>query len=161
MTRTRSRKWTHLAQEATRLAGLGLARKTIAERIGVDQSTITRWIKAGKVPMVGTSRVVVKPVPAASWADSIRQTYALDATDEELVRLGVAALDLARNPKEKPYLQLNAMGRFQAIVKQLRLVARPPLEDALQVPAPAPAAAPPARRDPRAGLMADPPKRVQ
>ena len=93
------------------------------------------------------------------WAATVRAEYALDATDEQLVTLAESALRTARAPQTPARLRLTAMGRFQAIVKQLALVIR--RGETIVPPAPSPTppeppAAPPARaarRDPRATLL--------
>lgn len=144
----RTRKWAFVEQEATRLAGLGLASREIAQRLGVAKSTVTRWIAAGKL----TRRAPV-PLPSgaqspAAWAASVRSDYALDASDSQLVTLAQRALELALDPTVAPPVQLNAAGRFQALVRQLALVTR--LADT--APAPVPVRSPferTARADPR------------
>lgn len=89
---------------------------------------------------------------------AVRTNYALDATDEELVTLGTAALRIAHDPRETAPVRLNAMGRFLAIAKQLDLPAL--LADAIPAPlGETPVTAPPARLqrpgvDPRNVLQA-------
>lgn len=159
----RTRKWAYVAQEATRLAGLGLSPLEIATRLEVQRSTVQRWMAAGKLPdtrrsATGTSRVLVTSPDA--WAAAVRGAYALDATDEELVKLGEAALAKVYDRTQTPQVQLSAMSRFVQIVKQLALVARNPEA----VPEPDPVEekvqAPPARvlrrpgADPRTFLQA-------
>ena len=105
----------------------------------------------------------IRPKSAAEWAAAVRATFALDATDEELVTMGEAALRIVHDPRETRPVQLNAMGRFLAIVKQLALVApaadaeveSAPVEvDAAQPPAPATRVAARQRTDPRNFLQA-------
>lgn len=173
----RTRKWAYVAQEAERLARLGLTPREIAERLGLNKSTVTRWIAAGKLPKRPESapREVAVPLPIEPappvlpnepperWAVLVRRTYALNATDDQLVTLAAAALTLARDPLTPSKVQLAAMARFQAIVKQLALL--PPRELEATPPAPAPPApAPeprPARTDPRGTLLAIAPTRPQ
>jgi len=163
---TRTRKWIFVAQEAARLAELGLTPRVIAKRLGVAKSTITRWIAAGKVPKPATSRPrrdrkttrSVTRLTPNGWASRVRADYSLDATDEQLVTLGVAALTSAHDRKTPLRVRLTAMGRFQAIVKQLALVTRQPPEEEPIAPAPppsVPAAEAPRqpREDPRAKLL--------
>jgi hypothetical protein len=124
----RTRKWSYVAQEATRLADIGLAPVEIATRLEVTRSTVQRWMAAGRLTDTRhgarTRSSAVQPKSAAEWAAAVRAAYALDATDEELVTMGEAALRKVHDPRESPQVQLNAMGRFLAIVKQLALVAR-------------------------------------
>lgn len=135
----RTRKWAYVAQEATRLADLGLSPLEIATRLDVRRSTVQRWMAAGKVTDTRRSARRARGVPAvpssAVWAAAVRSTYALDASDEELVTLGAAALRIAHDELEKPAVRLNAMGRFVVIVKQLALT---PVADAVPEPAPMP-----------------------
>lgn len=127
----RTRKWAYVAQEAQRLADLGLSAADIARRLEVHWSTVDRWIKSGKL-MHGESIAKGRPgVPPASpeqtvgqWSAEVRRSYALDVTDGELVSLAEDALKMARDPNSPPSLQLQAMGRYQQLVKQLALVAR-------------------------------------
>jgi hypothetical protein len=161
----RTRKWAYVAQEASRLTALGLKPSEIAAQLEVSKSTVTRWIAKGKLPRI----VVSNPEPAnpvqarqtpAEWATSVREEYALDATDDQLVTLGESALRVSFDMAATAPVRLVAAGRFQAIVRQLALVTR--RATAEQVSAPVAVAAPPKRpvlvrrpkADPRKGLMA-------
>lgn len=156
----RTRKWSFVAQEATRLAGLGLSPVEIADRLEVKRSTVQRWMAAGKIADTRrgakrTGPLVVKLIKASEWAVTVRKDYALDATDEQLVTLAETALGKALDPLLPVPVQLQATRTFQGLVKQLALVAR----DA-DVVSPRPDAAPPARTvrpfvggDPRGILM--------
>lgn len=55
----RTRKWAGLQSEAQRLAGQHWAPRQIAARLGVNKSTVTRWIQAGKLPGNPQSRAHV------------------------------------------------------------------------------------------------------
>jgi hypothetical protein len=158
----RTRKWAFVAQEATRLAGLGLAPVDIAQRIGVKRSTVQRWMSAGKLSDTRRNarnrRVVevMKLQKPSEWASTVRKDYALDATDDQLVTLAEAALGRSLDPLLPVPVQLQAMRTFQGLVKQLALIAR-----SADVPAakPEPAVVPrPVRQraagDPRAILTA-------
>lgn len=156
----RTRKWTYVAQEAKRLAGLGMSAQEIAHRLELNRATVWRWMKQGKLPNTGRSATGSGVMPEGSaistpaeWAAAVRKTYGLDATDDQLVTLAEAALTTARDPGASVTLRLGAMGRFQALVKQLALVAR--TEESVK-PEPKPAA--PARAvrtsDPRLLMMA-------
>jgi predicted transcriptional regulator len=139
----RTRKWAYVAQEAQRLADLKLSAKEIAERLDVSKSTVTRWIAAGKLgkgsrpasaPEKDTLIAASKGQTPEQWVKSVRNAFDLDATDEQLVSLAESTLLVARDPATPAQLRLQAMGRFQALVKQLSLVARAadakPVEDA-------------------------------
>lgn len=127
----RTRKWTFVAQEAQRLAGLGLSPVEIATRLDVRRETVQRWMAAGKLPdtrrgarAARAATVTGKAATPAAWAKAVRAAFALDATDEQIVGLAESALLLARDPAAATAERLSAMGRFQALVKQLALVAR-------------------------------------
>lgn len=149
-----------MAQEATRLADLGLSPVDIAKRLGVTRYTVQRWMQAGKLTDTrrgasGRPGVEVER-SAEEWGKAVRSSYALDATDDELVRMGEAALSTAHNPHTSITVRLAAMGRFQALVKQLALVARnadaPAAEEPTKPSAPRRVSRP--GEDPRRGLMA-------
>lgn len=156
----RTRKWAYVAQEARRLADLGLTAEAIGQRLELSRSTVWRWMKQGKLPNTGRSGVVESGMPAGlsgssprEWAAAVRRTYGLDATDDQLVTLAEAALTTARDPGVPAPLRLSAMGRFQALVKQLALVARAS-EEAPQKPEPQVPARAARTMDPRIHLMA-------
>ena len=157
----RTRKWAYVAQEAKRLADLGLSPVEIAKRLEVERRTVDRWMAAGKLKDTRRSakgKGAVTPKSPKEWAASVRAAYALDATDEELVGMGEIALEMIHNPYEAASVKQGAMGRFVAIVKQLALVARG--ADGGEKPAAAeqkPAPPQPRRRagpDPRSFLQA-------
>lgn len=158
----RTRKWAFVGQEAQRLASLGMSYSEIGRRLGVRQSTVSRWMSSGKLTRTkasGKRQAGIGVKAPAQWAASVRDAYALDATDEQLVTAGQQALELAYNMAETPPTRLNAMGRFQSIVKQLSLglsdrrAAQPEAE--AQKPAQAPRSVPVrAGGDPRRLLQA-------
>jgi hypothetical protein len=126
----RTRKWAFVAQEAVRLADLGLTPLDIASRLSVKRSTVQRWMAAGKLrdtrrgakgEQMSSFTKLAKP---SEWATVVRKEYALDATDEQLVTLAESALRVSLDPLQPMPVRLSAMGRYQAIVKQLSLVAR-------------------------------------
>lgn len=126
----RTRKWSFVAQEAGRLAALGLSQVEIARQLGLNKSTVSRWMKAGKLPAsrvaeVAHPQVAVRPGQTpAEWAAAVRAAYDLDATDEQLVTVAESALGLSLDSAVSPQVRMTAAGRFQALVKQLALVAR-------------------------------------
>jgi hypothetical protein len=169
----RTRKWALVQQEAKRLAAIGLTPKEIARRLGVDKSSVTRWQAAGRLQRTGVgARASTKRSSAPvrrqrkqtpeEWAAAVRREYQLDATDDQLVSMGCAALMLAGDKTLKDRERLAAMGRFQSIVKQLALVAR----NGQTAEVAAPTAPPPkprhsmllirSRPDPRGALLGTP-----
>lgn len=124
------------SKRSHKLRGLGDAGAVVAaassmaeaaKQLGVERSTIWRWVKAGKVPPPGGSAPA--PVAAAvlrgeqtpeGWATDVRKVRTLTATEDALLELAIKALHLAVEHVH-PMVQLSAMTRFQALVKQLRL----------------------------------------
>jgi hypothetical protein len=128
---SRTRRWEFVKQDAIRLAELGLSDLQIGEQLQLDPSTVYRWRKAGKLPAAGTattaprvSLAVVTGKTPEQWAKAVRDAYSLDETDDQLVTLAESALLTARDAGASPTLRLAAMGRFQSIWKDLKLVAR-------------------------------------
>lgn len=129
----RSRKWIFVAQEAQRLADLGLRPVDIARRLEVNEGSVSRWIKAGKLTVrrkkVGGEDGDIAPSEVhqvqspEEWAAEVRRTYDLDPTDDQLVTLAEALLMTARTDKS-PTVRRGATAEFRGIVKQLALVAR-------------------------------------
>jgi len=153
----RTRKWAYVEQEAKRLANLGLQPRDIAKRLGVTK-TVNRWMAMGKLerrPSTQAARVAGSGKSPGEWAATVRKDFALDATDEQLVTLAETALAMSLDPSMAAHVRMGAAGRFQAIVRQLALVARKADEQAPKDEPRAPVVV--ARRsgaDPRALLMA-------
>lgn len=105
-----------------------------ARTLGVNRSSIQRWIRAGKVPpfspspraprLAPTSQQPERepePVATAGWAASVRAAYDLTATELELLALAERARTIALDDTQKPETQLAAAGRFQTLIRQLNL----------------------------------------
>lgn len=155
----RTRKWEYVGQEATRRFRLGQSPAEISKAIGVDKSTVCKWIKAGKFTERGESpkgQAPSRPVlPVSQWGEDIRSAYVLDVDDEELVKCGELFLTMRDDPLQPASVRLSAGREFRAVVKQLNLAARSSKEEQPAEPKPKPAE--PLRRtgtDPRAQLMA-------
>jgi hypothetical protein len=73
-------------------------------------------------------------LPSIAWAAAIRAAYPLDTTDDKLVALADQALQVAENLAESSSVRLAAMGRFQALTKQLASRIRPTVEDRAAAP---------------------------
>jgi hypothetical protein len=161
----RTRKWAFVAQEAKRLADLGLLPAEIARRLGegVNRSTVQRWMAAGKIrdtrqgskgAQLASFTTETKP---DEWAMTVRKEFALDATDEQLVGGGAAMLVVANDPLQPMSVRIAARREFRATAKQLALVARAADAPAAPVRPTDAARQVPARRsgvDPRNVLMA-------
>src|SRR5688572_880952 len=164
----RTRKWGYVAQEAKRLADLGLSGYAIAKRLEVSEATVSRWVKAGKLTLkraeVAETRADVTALATRQspeeWAASVRADYALSTTDDQLVTMAEAALRDSQNVLLKPAERMAAQREFRANVKQLALVGR--VERQQQKPDTTPAVEQPKRpalqvvrkprTDPRAAL---------
>lgn len=151
----RTRKWSYVEQEAKRLSALGLDQSAIAKRLGVNKSTVNRWVAAGKLTVPKRLTLSGTGQNPGSWAASVRKDYALDASDDQLVTIGEAALGMALDPSLAAHVRMTAAGRFQAILRQLALVARrADVESERPVkPEPKPEPVMPRRVDPRKVLM--------
>lgn len=127
----RTRKWAFVAQEAQRLAALGLTPLEIAAQIGVRKSTVNRWFQSGKLTRAKrpVHRSANIPKAPAEWAKQVRADYALNSTDDQLVTLAQQALELAYNMAEQPSTRLAASARFQSIEKRLGLALRAGMGD--------------------------------
>lgn len=163
------------AKRTHKLRGMGHAAKVIAtapslsaaaKKLGVDRSTIHRWIESGKVARPGAKakKADAAPAPAvpekepATWAAWVRESYELDETALMLVNLAEASLLMVGDPKAGRKDRLSAMGRFQQLVKQLNLDGQA-MAGALKPATPAPRASrprPAGGADPRGILMAVP-----
>jgi hypothetical protein len=128
----RTRKWAFVAQEARRLADLGLTPQEIAKRLGegVNRSTVQRWMAAGKIrdnrrgakgEKLASFTLLRKP---SEWATDVRKEYALDSTDDQLVTLAESALGISLDVDQPKPVRLNAMRTYQGLVKQLSLITR-------------------------------------
>jgi transposase len=77
----RTRKWAYVEQEAKRLVSLGLGHLEIAKRLGVNDSTIRRWVKAGKLEKRTTRQrraaadAAVPTGRPAKWAAAVRKDF--------------------------------------------------------------------------------------
>lgn len=137
----RTRKWSYVAQEAGRLAGLGVSAAEIARRLEVNESSVSRWIKAGKLTISRQRRTaqgesdpdplgeIAKsdPHPIQSpeqWAAEVRQTFALDPTDDQLVTAARLQLETMHDGNATNADRRAASTEFRAIVKQLALIGR-------------------------------------
>jgi transposase-like protein len=124
-------KQTHKFQSLGDVAAVVNAAPSLAaaaRQLGVDRSSVSRWIKAGKVTRhqaAAAPSVQSETVPPESWAQWARDTYDLSATEHTLVDLTDRALTMARDPANSPEVQLKAMARFQALVRQLNLEQEP------------------------------------
>jgi transposase-like protein len=107
-------------------------RTSAAAQLGVNRSTLHRWIKAGKVPEPGSARPKVgTAVPAASgeagaspspdlWFAAASGAREFTPTERQLLELARAALRLAYDSADDK-TRLSAMSRFQGLVKQVNL----------------------------------------
>jgi hypothetical protein len=109
-----------------------------AAALGVDRSSVHRWVTSGKVPHPAGRPRRARGLRASTgqrasttggarqsspdgWARDVRQAYDLTATESVLVDLAAAALTLAHDSGVAAAIRLNASARFAALVKQLDL----------------------------------------
>src|SRR5262245_59657280 len=100
-----------------------------AAELGVNESTVRRWLAKGDVanprrrvrrlrPGVGAARPGESP---EAWGRRLRRAYEFSATELQLVGLAVRALTIANDNTAPRHHQLAAMGRYQRLVEQLDL----------------------------------------
>lgn len=122
----RTRKLVYVQQDAQRLAKLGLNANQIAKRIGVNKSTVSRWISSGKLT-IEEAKVRAVSIHAsntqtpADWAKSIREEFDLDVTDDQLVTLAEEQLALSRDVDCSVRERLAAGAEYLKTLRQLNL----------------------------------------
>jgi excisionase family DNA binding protein len=127
-------KRTHKLRALGDVAGTIAAARSIqdaARQLGVDRSTVHRWIASGKVSAPAAGRRTARQSATTgtpgqrqtpeSWARWVRRQYLLDATEQTLVGLTVDALRLARDESARPEVRLAATARAQSLIRQLKL----------------------------------------
>ena len=128
-----------------------------AKQLGVNRSTLTRWMQQGKVARPKSAPATTAPeIPAEAegWKESVLANHLLSETDKTIIDVADDALRLSKQVEAPAIVRLSAMGRFAALVRQLNLEAK--RTDAV-VNSPRNVQAPAVRRtgtDPRAILMA-------
>jgi len=123
----RSHKFQSLAGAAGVIAG-SASLTAAAQRLGVNRSTLHRWIAAGKVPRPERSRRTRQPAAGPSespesWRHWARASFDLTPVEETLVDLAEQALSMARDQTARPEIRLAATARFQQLVRQLNFEA--------------------------------------
>jgi transposase-like protein len=115
-----------LAAEAAEAVRTSSSLRMAARKIGVSPSTLTRAVKAGRLPAPGRPRrdpAVTPPAPpadASSFSEWAAQTFDLTPAEAELVDLAQEALTLARDLSLAPPVRLAAMTQFRACLKDLQ-----------------------------------------
>jgi excisionase family DNA binding protein len=117
-----------------------------ARELGVDRSTVHRWIQAKKIP-APTGKAArlgkARTAPGASvgrvqtpeeWAHGVEETYSLSGTERQLLALAVLARTMADDAALAPAVRLQAAGRFAALVKQLNLETEEAHDGAIETP---------------------------
>lgn len=123
----RTRKWAYVEQEAKRLAAMGLSASEIGQRISVTASQVRRWFQSGqlvKAPRSVRGHTAKAPRSPEQWARDVRASYQLDATDDQRVTAAEICLKTFHDTTQPMSLRLQAMARFDAIAKNLNLVAK-------------------------------------
>jgi len=102
--------------------------RAAARQLGVNVSTISRLVQAGKVPKPAGPRrreaadSVSEDQAEQGFSEWVRATYVLTPVEEARLDLAQRALDLARTG-ETPAVRLAAMREFRSAVTELRLPA--------------------------------------
>ena len=117
-----------------------------ARDLGVNRSTVHRWIQSGKIPKLGKARPrtarpstalcasVAAPQTPAAWALDLEAKYSLSATEAQLLAPAVLARTMADDAALAPAVRLQAAGRFAALVKQLNLETEEAHDGAIETP---------------------------
>lgn len=92
-----------------------------------------RRLRRGSIPRAGrpekaspgrrTTTRTAAPTSPDGWAKWVRDRYELDASEDQLLELAVDSLKLSRDEGQDPKVRLTAMGRYQALLRQLGLEA--------------------------------------
>ena len=128
-----------------------------ARRLGVHRSTVLRWKRQGEgrtAAVLEAERVEVEKgsdMEPGPWGEMFRKEHTLTSTELELVVLAERALKLAKDETQNPVTQLQAMARFQALVRQVTASSYQASQPTTQRSS---AAGKPVTVDPRALLMA-------
>lgn len=129
-----------------------------ARRLGVNRSTLTRWLQSGKVkrpqPKEGVAAGATAGQSPDEWAQRVRELGEMDPTRSTLLDLAVEALRMSRDVECRPETRLSAMGRYQQLVRQLNIDAGQTIPKPTTAPATTRPALARSGGDPRAVLMA-------
>jgi hypothetical protein len=117
-------KLASLAGDAAAVIARSPSLAEAARRLGVNRSTVHRWIASGKMlrPEKSRRQPAASAIPRqspGSWGEWARQTFDLSVCEQALVELGEQALMLAQDQAETPAVRLSAIGRFQQLTRQL------------------------------------------
>ena len=105
--------------DVAEIVGFARTRVEAAEQLGVNRSTLHRWIAAGKVPEPGSARpkgegAAVQPGQSPEeWLKAAQSRREFSATELQLLDLARAALVLAYQSEDEK-TRLSAMNRFMA-----------------------------------------------
>ena len=121
--------WRRLGKDVGEVVASSSSLSAAARRLGVDRSTLHRWLKAGKVQGAAARQkraTTAEDGPATNrtpgeWAAAVRRDYEFTATEERLVDLSELTLTMSQDERLSTSERLAAMARFQALTKQLRL----------------------------------------
>lgn len=107
------------------------SRAAAARTLGVDRSTLHRWITAGKVPAPGVAprrprdgsgargRAGVRTPEA--WARSVRARYALSPEEAQLLEAATIARTMLADPARDDRIRLAAAAEFRRLLAALQL----------------------------------------
>lgn len=122
MRRTRKRK---ALGDVAAVVAASLSLSDAARKLGVNVSTVSRWVAAGHAPKPGAvvaqdrERAAAAALPASDWAAQFRASRILDETQGELVGLAADHLALAKDGTAPAMTRLAASRRFSDLIRQL------------------------------------------
>ena len=129
-------KKTHKLRALGDVPAVLAAAGTVAEaarRLGVDQSSLRRWIRAGKLvdprgPRATATPRAPRPVTAADdlltpaeWEAAVLAEFDFSKTERQLLRLARRALERGLDDTLRPEQQCAFMGRFAALRRDLKI----------------------------------------
>ena len=104
-----------------------------ARALHVNQSTASRWVKAGRVPRPGTRRLAAAPLAApeshqeadgaplapAAWAAALRQRFVFSIGEVPLLQLAELAFAMALDEDRDDATRLSASKQCASLLRQL------------------------------------------
>jgi transposase-like protein len=111
-----------------------------ARQLGIQQSTVSRWVSSKKVPPPGRRLAVVPPeaistrqecaggalapggdLTPAAWSAALRERFVFSIAEAQLLRLAESALAMALDEARDDATRLSASRQFAALMRQLAI----------------------------------------
>jgi hypothetical protein len=120
----RTWKFRVLPAEAAAVMGSSRSFAEAGRRLGLHKSSVSRLVKAGKLPPCGRRRSAATTaapagLTAQAWRARIRRTYELDVNESVLVDAAAEARAISQDATVRHETRLAAIGRFAALLRQL------------------------------------------